>query len=477
MTVRTRFAPSPTGFLHIGGLRTALWAFVFARQHDGRMVLRIEDTDRNRLVPGAVEAIIETLGRMGIDYDEGMRIQDGRIVEVGEYGPYLQSKRLALYRRYADELLQQGHAYRCFCTKERLETMRKEQEATKQQTKYDRACLGLSSDEVTQRVNAGEEHVVRMRIPEGETKTEDLVYGARVFQNAEIDDQVILKSDGYPTYHLAVVVDDHLMEISHVIRGEDWISTIPKQIILYTMLGWSSPVFAHVPNLLGESKKKLSKRQGDVAVEDFLNGGILPEALLNFVATLGFNPKGDQEIYSLPEFTALFDFSRVNRSGAVVNREKLLWMNGEYLKQKTGEELAALCQSKTSGRFFELEKTRVQTLTELAEMVASYEKDPRVSAELLVWKKADASDAKTQLGDVLGFVQDLPEVTFDSVEALETSLLDYIDTHQLSKGNVLWPLRVALSGKKDSPSPFELLWAFGKIESVRRIKNAMTMLS
>lgn len=487
MTIRTRFAPSPTGYLHVGGLRTALYAFLLARKHHGALILRIEDTDRTRLVPGAVEALISSLGRTGIVYDEGPFLENGAVVEKGDKGPYIQSERLPIYKKYAEQLIESGHAYFCFCTKERLDEVRNQQQIAKMQPKYDRSCLRLSQEEIDARLAADEPHVVRLQIPEGETAFDDVVRGHISFQNKEIDDQVLLKSDGFPTYHLAVVVDDHLMEVTHIIRGEEWLTSTPKHVILYNMFGWDMPVFAHLPLLLNPDKSKLSKRQGDVAVEDFLDKGYLPEALVNFVALLGFNPKGDQEIYTLEELINSFDLTKVNKAGAVFNLEKLDWMNGQYLNRKSGEEISELVQpflSETQktidrvllGKVCEVEKERMVRLSDATEFVDGYASVPEYEASLLIWKKADAADSLEQLEHVSAYIQGLEEASFDSVELAETKIKEYIESNNLQNGNVLWPLRVALSGREKSPSPFELLWIFGKEGSEARLAVAIDRL-
>jgi len=487
MNIRTRFAPSPTGYLHIGGLRTALYAFLFAKKNEGTLVLRIEDTDRSRYVEGSIEALISVLGRVGILYDEGPFLEDGQIVEKGEKGPYLQSDRLPMYKKFAEQLVEAGQAYPCFCTKEELDRVRKGQELAKLPTKYNRACLKRSPDEVRARVNAKEEHVIRMKVPEGETVIQDEIRGRVVIQNSEIDDQVLMKSDGFPTYHLANVVDDHLMEISHVIRGEEWISSTPKHIILYEMFGWSLPIFAHLPLLLNPDKSKLSKRQGDVAVEDFLEKGYMPEALVNFVALLGFNPKGDQEIYSVDELVAFFDLKKVNKSGAVLNREKLDWMNEQYIHAKSGEELAVLVRpfldeagkvmdDAMLAKVCEVEKSRMTLLSDVVDLVDGYVNLPEYDPSILVWKKTDLEDAKKNLNELVDFLEGKAGENFDSIELLEETIKRYIEDNGLQNGNVLWPMRVALSGRERSPSPFELAWALGGEETLARLKQAQSFL-
>lgn len=462
----TRFPPSPTGYLHIGGLRTALYNYLFAKQQGGKMILRIEDTDRNRLVEGAAEKMVQTLERMGIHIDEGPIFQSDRH-EAG------------IYKKAVDQLLEAGHAYRCFCTKERLDEMRKQQQAQKETPRYDRHCLGLSEEEIKQQLDAGTPFVVRMKIPEGETTFADIIRGSITINHKEIDDQVILKSDGWPTYHLAVVVDDHDMGVTHVIRGEEWLSSVPKHVLLYQYFGWNLPTFAHVPLILNPDKSKLSKRQGDVAVEDYLEKGYLVPALNNFVTLLGFNPKGDQEIYSVDELINLFDLSKVNKSGAVFDREKLDWMNGQYISALSAEALLELvkdrvdCDESVLLRVLEVEKTRMKRLTDIEELVKPYQQLPDYEAELLVWKKADATDAKEQLAAVKTFIESLD---VSSITLIEEGIRGYITDTERSNGNVLWPLRVALSGSAKSASPFELLWVLGREEGMRRIDHALTLL-
>ena len=342
MSVRVRFAPSPTGYLHVGGLRTALYNYLFAKKHGGVFILRIEDTDRNRFVDGALESLIRSLENLGLHHDEGPYLDGDTIVERGDHGPYIQSKRLDMYRHYADELLANGHAYHCFCTSERLEKLRADQTALKQAPRYDKQCLSLSKDEVKRRIEAGEPYVIRLDVAfeRGEIVFHDLVRGQVKIHAKDIDDQVLMKSDGFPTYHLANVVDDHLMEISHVIRGEEWLPSTPKHILLYEAFGWEQPEFAHLPLLLNPDKSKLSKRQGDVAVEDYLRKGYLKEALINFVALLGWNPGqgSTQEVFSLEELTFAFDINHVHKAGAVFDLRKLDWLDRKSTRLNSSHE-------------------------------------------------------------------------------------------------------------------------------------------
>jgi len=473
--------------MHIGTLHTALFNYFYAKKYGGEFIIRIEDTDQKRLVPGAVEGFLKTFEGLGLTHDEGPILQaDGTLAEKGAFGPYVQSQRLELYTRYAIQLLEAGQAYRCFCTAERLEEMRNAQAAAKQTPKYDRRCLALSPEAVKTKIDVGETSVLRMKIPSGSTTFHDLVRGNVTISHNEIDDQVILKTDGFPTYHLAVVVDDHMMDITHVLRGEEWLPSTPKQTLLYDMFGWKAPEFGHLPLLLNADKSKLSKRQGDVAVEDYLNKGYLPQTLINFVGTLGFNPKSDQELYALPELIELFDVSRVNKSGAVLNHEKLDWMNHHYLNAMTdGALIEALgkfapaldLKDETTRRAVIVEKPRANTLDDLAVAAKNRLALPEYDLAVLIWKKADAADAKKQLMDVAELVQTFNEITFADISVLETAIKEYITSKALSAGNVLWPLRVSLSGATKSASPFELMWALGKDESISRIKKAIARLA
>lgn len=481
MEIRTRFAPSPTGYLHIGGLRTALYNYLFAKKNSGTFILRVEDTDRTRFVPGATESLIKTLKLVGLEADEGPTLAG----QLGEYGPYIQSERTALYQEHARTLVEKGSAYYCFCSEERLTAKRKEQELAKLPTKYDRTCLNLTPEEIEAKLAAGEKYVVRMRVPEGATEFDDLVRGHVKFENSEIDDQVLLKSDNFPTYHLANVVDDHLMKISHVIRAEEWLPSTPKHIILYKAFGWTPPTFAHLPLILNADHSKLSKRQGDVAVEDYLKKGYLPEVLNNFIALCGFNPKADQEIYSMAEFIELFDIEKVNKSGAVFDVEKLNWMNSQYIHKLSVDDLTTLCSpylvEASKGVTPELlkkictvERERLVLLSDIVEKIDSYQNLPDYSPEILIWKKSSREEALEQLQKIIPFIETLD---LTSVELIEGAIREYIVSNNLPNGSVLWPLRAALSGSATSPSPFELIWVLGREESLARLNHAVKLLS
>jgi glutamyl-tRNA synthetase len=447
-------------------------------------MIRVEDTDRERYVEGAIESLIRTLEAVGLDYDEGPVLVDGTLTEKGNVGPYTQSQRLPIYAQHAKRLVEQGSAYYCFCSKERLEDLRNQQQIAKLQTKYDRHCLKLEQEEISRRLAAGESHVIRLLIPEGETTFQDEVRSTITISNSEIDDQVLMKADGFPTYHLAVVVDDHLMGVTHVIRAEEWISSAPKHVILYNAFGFPLPVYAHLPLILNPDKSKLSKRQGDVAVEDYLAKGYFPEALVNFVALLGFNPTGDREIYTVDELIQAFDLSRVNKSGAVFDRTKLDWMNGQYIRSVDSSRLFELAKpfwGTASGlenaqkeKILAVEKERLTTLGELAQRAQMYLELPDYAAETLIWKKSDAQDALMHLKNL---ESQLGAVNFESQELIEEGIKRYIGDNGYQNGNVLWPLRVALSGQAQSAGPFDLLWALGREEAKRRLITAINKLS
>ncbi len=497
--VRVRFAPSPTGYVHIGSLRTALFSFLYARHNQGTNILRIEDTDQNRYVEGAVENLLRVMKHMGIEFDEGYYLDDsGHVQERGDKGPYLQSKRLDIYHKYAEELIEKGSAYYCFCSEERLEEVRKEQTALKKPPMYDRLCRSLTKEQVASKLEefktAGKRPVVRQAIPlEGSTTIHDLIYGDITYEHKTLDDQVILKSDGFPTYHLAVVVDDHLMEISHVIRGEEWIPSTPKHILLYQSFGWQAPQFAHLPLILNPDKSKLSKRQGDVAVEDFLKKGYLKEALINFVAFLGWNPKTEQEVFTMNDLIAQFDLDKVNRAGAIFDLNKLDWMNSLYIRATDNSALADQLMPywqeagiDTAGQKHEyleaiagLEKERLKKLSEIGERTRYFFFEPEYEGSLLVWKKSTPEATKAILSELKGLLAALEEGKFTKAD-LEAAIKQFITDKGYDNGSVLWPMRVALTGMQFSPPPFDvaatLALGKGKGSVVERIEKALSKL-
>lgn len=508
--IRTRFAPSPTGFVHIGSLRTALFSFLFARHNGGKHILRIEDTDQNRKVEGALENLLKVMKEVGIEFDEGFYLKDDNSIgERGEYGSYLQSKRLDKYQTIAKQLVDEKKAYYCFCSQERLDELKKEQVALKKPPMYDRLCRNLNADEIQKKLEEyklqNKNPVIRFAIPlEGQTEINDIVYGKIIYENKVLDDQVIIKSDGFPTYHLAVVVDDHFMEISHVIRGDEWLPSTPKHLLIYKALGWQATEFAHLPLILNPDKTKLSKRQGDVAVEDFLKHGYLKEALLNFVAFLGWNPKTDQELFTLEDLIKQFDLNKVNKAGAVFDDNKLDWFNSQYIKKMGVDELVEKLKPfwqeagllpvssplKEGGggewsiefltAIAKLEQERLKKLSEIGEKTAYFFSLPNYDPKILVWKKADAMDAKNKLSMLMEFFNNLSDDIMANANELQQKLEEFIETNGFDKGSVLWPLRACLSGLEKSPPPFEiastLFIGHGKNEILNRIKKAVDSL-
>lgn len=487
--VKTRFAPSPTGYVHIGNLRTALFEYLFAKKNNGIFLLRIEDTDRERFVPDAVKKLLNTLKWVGIKIDEGVTLNEkNEVIQVGSNGPYIQSEKLNIYQKYSQELLDKGDAYYCFCSKERLDDLRKSQELNKQATGYDKRCRNIPYQEAKNRVNNGESYVIRMKMPlEGVTVIHDLIRGDVEYQNNLIDDQILLKADGFPTYHFAVVIDDHIMEMTHILRADEWLPSTPKHITLYKMFGWKIPEYAHLSLLINKEKKKLSKRHGDVAVEDFMKKGYLPEALINFIAFLGWNPGDEREVFNLTQLEQEFDLTKVSKAPAVFNVEKLNWYNKHYIMSLSSDELAKRCEpfftnaginieGQNLAQIVELEKGRSNTLVEIVEntrfiFAQNLEYDP----ELLIWKKSTKEDAKNKLEMIQSLLQNYSEGEWLK-EKLEAFVLDWIKNQDFGNGDVLWPTRVALSGLKNSPGPFELMSVLGKEQTIQRILKAINYL-
>jgi glutamyl-tRNA synthetase len=468
------------------------------------MILRIEDTDQTRYVSGAVENIIRTLEWAGLSWDEGPVLDDGgNVTEKGKFGPYFQSQRLDVYREHAERLIQNGRAYRCFCPSERLKEMRERQQNAGLPACYDRHCRQhLDKEEEKRLLAEGRPYVIRLEVPlEGKTEFVDLVRGKVSFPNDNLDDQVLLKSDGYPTYHLANVVDDHLMEVTHVIRGEEWVPSTPKHILLYEAFGWEPPKFAHLPLLLNSDRSKLSKRQGDVAVEDYRAKGYLPDALTNYVALLGYNPTADREIYEKRELIDLFDIEKVNKGGAVFSTDKLNWMNGVYLRGLNPDRLAELARpyfisagffreegerlvgldgldlTETFRRVVQIEAVRAERLDGLAHGVQYFFTDDyELDAEQIPWKKSSREEAKERLRALRELLAELPENAFAEPVKLEEEIKKLIEDRGWSNGDTLWPMRFALTGQKASPSPFEVAWVLGKKRTVSRLDRAIGLL-
>lgn len=471
---RIRFAPSPTGSPHIGSVWQALLEWLACKSRNGTFILRIEDTDRSRYVETAENEIFNALDWIGLSIDESPK-------HGGEFAPYRQSERLQIYRKYADELLQKGSAYYCFCSSERLNELRAEQQARKEATRYDRKCLELDREDIEKRLFNNESFVLRMKVPvSGETTFYDLIRGRVSFLNETIDDQVLIKSDGWPTYHLASVIDDHLMGIKDVIRGEEWLSSTPKHILLYEAFGWKVPNFAHLPLILGPDKAKLSKRHGSAHLSEFIKDGYLPEAMINFLALLGWNPKTEEEIFSLEELVQRFKLEDVNKSGAIFNHDKLDWFNAYYIKQLSINDLIERSQrfvnydkypdQESVIRAMQITQDRLVKLSEIEGLLDSIFVLPDYDENLLVWKKSDKAGAK----HVLEILQTkIAGMILEDVAQIETEIKAFIADNELGVGDVLWPLRVSLSGSQHSPTPFELLWILGQQESLRRVGIAL----
>ncbi len=481
-TPRVRFAPSPTGYLHIGGLRTALYNYLFAKNKNGKLILRIEDTDRKRFVEGAVENLSDTLGWAGIKFDEGPDIG-------GSFGPYMQSERLSIYKELVEKLVSEEKAYYCFCTPERLEQLRDEQQKQKlPQAKYDKHCLHLSKNEIEEKLNSATPFVIRLNIqPNQKIVFIDVIRESVEFDTENIDDQVLLKSDGYPTYHLANVVDDHLMEITHIIRGEEWLSSTPKHIILYNYFGWEKPVFAHLPLLLNPDKSKLSKRQGDVAVEDYRDKGYLKEALINFVALLGWNYGDDKEFYEMDELIQKFSLERVHKAGTVFNLDKLNWLNYEHLRRKPDNEVLAMLNAEIEKSEFKSNsyiddyllkvisamKERVSFVKEYLTKSPYFFKAPEIYEEQNLKKRWKYDSA-----ELLGKLKESFEKLVDPVKEDFEKALDEIAVQlNVNKGKLVHPLRIAISGVGEGPGVYDIISILGKEETISRIITALRKLS
>lgn len=479
-TVKTRFAPSPTGRMHVGNLRTALYAYLIAKHEGGKFMLRIEDTDQERFMEGALDIIYRTLAKTGLVHDEGPD-KDGGV------GPYVQSERQAqgLYMKYAKKLIEQGDAYYCFCDKERLESLKTEV-AGKEITVYDKHCLHLSKEEIEANLAAGKPYVIRINMPtEGTTTFHDELYGDITVENNELDDMILIKSDGYPTYNFANVIDDHLMGITHVVRGNEYLSSAPKYNRLYEAFGWEIPKYIHCPLITNEDHQKLSKRCGHSSYEDLLDQGFLTEAIVNFVALLGWSPSSDNEIFSLEELVKEFDYHRISKSPAVFDMVKLRWMNGEYMKKMDDEkfyEMAlpylkeVITRDLDFHKIAAMVKTRIEVFPDIKDHVDFFEKVPEYETSMYVHKKMKTNE-ETSL-QVLKEVQPLLDAQEDfSNDALFAMLSAYAKEHGYKVGYVMWPIRTALSGKQMTPAgATEILEVLGKEESLVRIQAAIEKL-
>jgi len=497
MSVRVRYAPSPTGRQHIGGIRTALFNYFFARANGGTFILRIEDTDRERSTPEALEDLYSTLEWLGIDYDEGPE-------KDGGCGPYVQSEREQLYKEKAGELVNAGKAYPCFCSAERLDAIREEQKASKKNIGYDRHCRGLSPDEAEERITAGEKHVIRLKVPlEGKTVFEDIILGQTGRKNKDISpDPVILKTDGFPTYHLANVIDDHAMGITHIMRAQEWIPSGSLHVLIYKAFGWEPPLYCHLPMVMGKDGQKLSKRHGSTAVSDFRNKGYLPEALMNFVSLLGWSYDDSREFFSMDDLCELFTLEKINKAPAVFDYKKLDWFNGQYLRMKDPEELKSMLlpilssdgiisdppgpeQVEIFNGAFPIIRERLKLLNDVSPMLRFLFTDPGVgNAEDAIPKKMDAAGAAKALGlglDLLSRVAAPPSVDDEKASAawdedMDNQFRDIAGQKELKIGAMLQPLRLAVTASRVSPPLFPAIRLLGLEESLKRIRRLIEVL-
>ena len=484
--IRTRFAPSPTGRMHVGNLRTALYAYLITKHEGGDFILRIEDTDQERLVEGAVDIIYRTLEKTGLIHDEGPDKDKG-------FGPYVQSERQAqgIYLKYARQLIEKGEAYYCFCDKERLESLHQvitmADGSTKEINVYDKHCLHLSKEEVEANLAAGKPYVIRQNVPrEGTTTFHDELYGDITVENAELDDMILIKSDGYPTYNFANVVDDHTMNITHVVRGNEYLSSSPKYQRLYDAFGWKSPVYIHLPLITDENHKKLSKRSGHSSFEDLIEQGFLTEAVVNYIALLGWSPEDNREIFTLDELIKEFDYHRISKSPAVFDYTKLKWMNGEYIKAMDFDKFyeralpyikAVITKDLDFKKIAAMVKTRIEVFPDIAEHIDFFEKLPEYDVAMYTHKKMK-TNAETSLEVLTEILPRLEAQEDYSNDALYAMLCEYVAEKGVKNGYVMWPIRTAVSGKQMTPGgATELMEILGKEESIARIKKGIELLS
>ena len=482
MDVRTRFAPSPTGFMHLGGVRTALYEYLIAKKNHGTFILRIEDTDQERYVEGATDVIYDTLRACGLNWDEGPDLG-------GPCGPYVQSERKDLYLPYAEQLVKSGHAYYCFCSKEEIDIRRAAVEAAGGTWKYDKHCLHLTPEEVEAKKAAGIPWTIRMNAPvEGETSYHDMVFGDMTFQNSEaMDDMVLIKQDGMPTYNFANVIDDHLMKISHVVRGMEYLSSTPRYNYLYNAFGWEIPVYIHLPTVMRDATHKLSKRDGDAYYSDYIEKGYLTEALINYLALVGWNPGTEQEFFTLPELVEAFDVSRINNSPGIFDVNKLTWFNAEYIRRLSPEkylEMAAPWFDRALAgkgidytRLAELTQSRTEIFSQLPDMVSFLAELPDYDLELYTHKKMK-TNPEVALAS-LKLVQPVLEALPDWNEAaIHDAVMAAIQEAGLKNGAVLWPLRIAISGVANTPGgAFEIAGLLGREETLRRLEDGIRRLT
>ncbi len=482
-TVRTRFAPSPTGFMHVGNLRTALYEYLIAKSLGGTFVLRIEDTDQERLVPGAVEIIYDTLKQVGLKHEEGPDIG-------GEYGPYVQSERKGIYLPYAQQLIREDKAYYCFCTKERLEALHTDTQDGAPGG-YDRHCRNLPKEETERLLDAGTPYVIRQKMPiEGSTTFEDAVYGSITIENRELEDQILIKSDGYPTYNFANVIDDHLMHITHVVRGCEYLTSTPKYNLLYQAFGWEVPTYVHLPLIMGKNEdgsvSKLSKRHGSTGFADLIKEGYLPQTIVNYIALLGWCPKENREVFTLPELVENFSIDGISKSPAVFDYDKLTWFNGEYIRAMSQEEFISCAMPYFTQVFPDgqpewqvlasILQPRVTKFTQIPEMIAFLKDLPDYSADFFINKKSktDLENSAVMLQEAIAVLGNIQEWT---VDVLHGALIELAQKLEVKNGTLLWPVRIAAAGMTVTPGgAMEILAILGKQESIRRLHIGLEKL-
>ncbi len=479
--VRTRFAPSPTGYMHIGNLRTALYTYIIAKKYGGKFILRIEDTDQERYVEGAVDTIYRTLRAVGLNWDEGPDVG-------GDYGPYVQSERMGIFKKYAIELVEKGGAYYCFCDKDRLTELKAVQEAAGISPMYDRHCRNLSPEEIQAKLDAGTPYVIRQKIPlEGTTTFHDELFGDITVENSTLDDQILLKADGMPTYNFANVVDDHLMGITHVVRGNEYLASAPKYNLLYEAFGWEVPKYIHVAPIMKDKHNKLSKRNGDASFEDLVAKGYLSEAIINYIALLGWAPKGEREIFSLPELIEEFEIDGLSKSPAIFDPLKLRAINGEYIRALSPEKFAEYAEpyirqvvrsDVDTAKIAALLQNRTEVFSEIPEQVDFIDEMPDYDLSLYENKKmkTNRETAVDALTRALPVLEAIPESEW-SFQNLHDRLFELISEMGVKNGYVLWSLRVAISGKQFTPGgAFEIAEIIGKKETLKRIHRSLEML-
>ncbi|MDD3400869.1 MAG: glutamate--tRNA ligase [Eubacteriales bacterium] len=479
MEVRTRFAPSPTGYMHLGNLRSALYTYLFAKHEGGKFILRLEDTDQNRYVEGAVDVIYRTLSDIGLKWDEGPD-------KGGQYGPYIQSERKDMYLPYAQELVKAGKAYYCFCTKEELEVRRAEAEAKGETFKYDKHCLNLPQEEIQRRIANGESYVIRQNVPlTGEASFDDVIYGHIKVDCSELDDMILIKADGMPTYNFANVIDDHTMGITHVMRGNEYLASTPKYNLLYEAFGWEKPVYIHLTNIMRDATHKLSKRDGDAYYEDYIAKGYIREAIVNYVSLLGWNPGDEREFFTLDELTQAFSLGGLSKSPAIFDVNKLTWMNAEYIRMMNEQEFTAHAKAyyrqagvdaMDSSVLWRILQPRVEIFSQIPDMVDFLVNLPDYELELYTNKKSktDSEVSKNVLKMVIPLLEQLPQ--WDET-LIHDRLLGLAAEKEMKNGTLLWPVRIAMAGKTVTPGgAMEIAVLLGKDETMRRLKLGLERL-